>query len=213
MTLGAPAAPTRTLAAVELLLVRHALPVRVEARGGGPADPPLAEVGRRQAEALARHWAGRVDAVWSSPLVRARETAAPLAAAVGVEVAVDDDLAEMDRDADSYIPLEELRHDPAGWAEAVASWVGPEGADLRADFRRRVVAAVDRVVVAHRGARVAVVCHGGVVNAALAEVLGLDDQLFFEPGYTSVSRVVANARGARQLVTVNETWHLDLDGA
>jgi probable phosphoglycerate mutase len=197
---------------VELLLVRHALPVRVESRAGAPADPALAEVGRAQATALARHWAGRIDAVWSSPLVRARETAAPLAAARCVEVTIDDDLAEMDRDADSYIPLEELRRDPEGWAEAVESWVGAEGADLRSEFRRRVVAAVDRVVAAHRGQRVAVVCHGGVVNCALAEVLGLDDQLFFEPGYTSVSRVVANASGARQLVTVNETWHLDLEG-
>jgi len=193
---------------VELLLIRHALPVRIEAVGG-PADPPLSAEGREQARALAAAWSDGVDAVWASPLLRARETAAPLAAALGLEVAIDDDLAEMDRDAEAYIPLEELRRDPTAWAEAVEAWVGPAGAELRAAFRRRVVAAVDRIVAAHRGQRVAVVCHGGTINAALAEVLGLDEQLFFEPGYTSVSRVIASAAGARQLLSVNETWHGD----
>lgn len=193
---------------MELLLVRHALPVRIEG-AGGPADPPLSPEGHDQAAALATAWADGIDAVWASPLLRARETAAPLAAALGVEVAIDDDLAEMDRDADAYIPLEELRQDPAAWAEAVEAWVGPAGEELRATFRRRVVAAVDRVVAAHRGQRVAVVCHGGTINAALAEVLGLDEQLFFEPRYTSVSRVLASAAGARQLLSVNETWHWD----
>ncbi|QYG92859.1 histidine phosphatase family protein [Iamia sp. SCSIO 61187] len=193
---------------MELLLVRHALPVRLEG-AGVPADPHLSAEGRDQAERLAAVWAGDVDAVWTSPLQRARETAAPLAAALGVEAVVDDDLAEMDRDADAYIPLEELRRDPLAWAEAVEAWVGPEGAALRAAFRRRVVAAVDRIVAAHRGQRVAVVCHGGTINAALAEVLGLEEQLFFEPGYTSVSRVLAGAGGARQVLSVNETWHWD----
>jgi probable phosphoglycerate mutase len=193
---------------VELLLVRHALPVRIEG-AGVPADPHLSAEGRDQAARLAAAWAGDVDAVWTSPLRRARETAAPLAAVLGVEVVVDDDLAEMDRDADAYIPLEELRRDPLAWADAVEAWVGPEGAALRAAFRRRVVASVDRIVAAHRGQRVAVVCHGGTINAVLAEVLGLEDQLFFEPGYTSVSRVLASAGGARQVLSVNETWHWD----
>lgn len=197
---------------MQLLLVRHALPVRIEATGAGPADPPLSEEGRAQAAALAAAWAGDVDVVWASPLLRARETAAPLAEALGVGVTIDDDLAEMDRDADAYIPLEELRQDPSAWAEAVEAWVGPAGEELRATFRRRVVAAVDRVVAAHRGQRVAVVCHGGTINAALAEVLGLDAQLFFEPAYTSVSRVLASAAGARQLLSVNETWHWDRRG-
>jgi len=191
---------------VQLLLVRHALPVRIEG-AGGPADPALSAEGREQAEVLAAAWAGDVDVVVSSPMVRARETAAPLAAALGVEVAVDDDLAEMDRDAEAYIPLEELRQDPLAWAEAVEAWVGPAGEELRTTFRSRVVAAVDRVVAGHRGQRVAVVCHGGTINAALAEVLGLDQHLFFEPGYTSVSRVLASAGGARQLLSVNEMWH------
>ena len=157
---------------MELLLVRHALPVRTDA-GAGPADPHLTDEGRAQAEALAAHWAGRVDQVWTSPMHRARETAAPLEAALGTTAVVDDDLAELDRGASAYVPLEELRRDPEAWAEAVDAWTGPGGEALRRDFRARVVAAVDRVVAAGRGQRVAVVCHGGVINAAVAEVLGL----------------------------------------
>ncbi len=188
--------------------MRHALPVRVEG-GTGPADPELAEAGRDQAHALAAHWAGRVDAIWSSPLRRARETAAPLEAALDLVATVDDDLAEMDRDADAYIPIEELRADPAGWAEAVEAWTGPEGEALRTAFRTRVRAAVGRVVEAHRGQRVAVVCHGGVINAATADAIGLGSALFFEPAYVSVSRVAAGRSGARTLLSLNETWHVD----
>lgn len=193
---------------MELLLIRHALPVRLET-SDGPADPRLSATGRTQAEALARHWAGRVDAVWTSPLRRARETATPLLDRLGLSATVDDDLAELDRGAAAYIPIEELRADPVRGDEAVASWTGPDGEALRTEFRVRVVAAVARIVLAHPGQRVAVVCHGGVINAVAAEVVGLGSSLFFEPAYVSVSRVVASRSGARQLLSLNETWHAD----
>ena len=202
------AATGPTLRRMELLLVRHALPVRV-AGGTAPADPALSATGEEQARALAAHWAGRVDAVWSSPMRRARETSQPLEEALGRPATVDADLAEMDRDAHDYIPIEELRTDPERWAEAVEAWTGPAGARLRAEFRARVGTAVDRIVEAHPGARVAVVCHGGVINAVVADVVGLGSDLFFEPAYVSVSRVRASRTGVRSLVSLNETWHVD----
>jgi broad specificity phosphatase PhoE len=70
------------------------------------------------------------------------------------------------------------------------------------------VAAIERVVATHPGGLVAIVAHGGVINAYLAHILGLGTRMFFEPAYTSVSRVVASRSGARQLVSVNETGHL-----
>ena len=60
----------------------------------------------------------------------------------------------------------------------------------------------------HPGQRVAVVCHGGVINAFLADVLDLDKMLFFHPDYTSISRVLVARSGARSLQSVNETGHL-----
>jgi len=187
---------------MELLLIRHALPVRVdEGSVEGPADPALSRVGHAQARALTDWLHGDpVDALWSSPMRRARETAQPLAARLGVEIAYDEGLAEFDREAASYIPIEELKAagDPR-WNEV------PEQPE---HFRAVVVETIERIVAAHRGARVAIVCHGGVINAYAGHVLGLDDPLFFLPAYTSISRVFAASTGQRSIASLNEAAHL-----
>ena len=69
---------------MELLLIRHGLPLRIERDDGEPADPPLSEMGLRQAERLAV-WLRdlEIDGIYASPLKRANETAQPLAAAHG----------------------------------------------------------------------------------------------------------------------------------
>ena len=200
-----PAArPVSMLPAMELLLVRHALPVRIDG-GDGPADPDLSEAGHRQAEALGAWLADEgVDAIWSSPMRRARQTAAPLEAATGLVASVDDDLVEFDADQPHYIPMEELDSDDPRWRELIERLGAPE----QFAFRDKAAAAVERIVVAHPGQRVVVVCHGGVVNAYLSQILGIDRPLFFEPTYTSISRVMASSRGHRSLVSVNEIPHL-----
>ena len=65
-----------------------------------------------------------------------------------------------------------------------------------------------RVDVRIEGGRVAAVCHGGVINVYVAALLGLERHLWFEPGYTSISRVAAARTGERSVVTLNETAHL-----
>ena len=193
---------------MELLLIRHALPLRVEKRNGTPADPPLSAEGARQAEWLAA-WLGseRVDAVYASPLRRARETADPIATAHRLAVRIEPGVAEFDPLAASYVPLEEIK------AESREVWQGLVSGGLTAGidvslFRRTVAAALERIVAAHAGGRVAVVCHGGVVNAWAAHVLGLEPTLFFQPAYTSVSRFLAAGSGERSLLSLNETAHL-----
>ncbi len=89
---------------MELILVRHAEPVKI-VDADGPADPPLAERGLDQAQRMAAYLgAESISAVWSSPMVRARQTAEPLAAALGVDVVVDRELAEFDRERDQLHP-------------------------------------------------------------------------------------------------------------
>ncbi len=194
---------------MELLLVRHALPERVEA-SDGPVDPDLSGVGHRQAAALAG-WlddeAG-LDAIYVSPLRRALQTAEPLAAAQGLTPVVEPDVAEWDRDAHAYIPIEELRATNHPWWRAMATgdWTAL-GVDPIA-FVARVVAAIDGIARRHGGQRVAVVCHGGVINGYLGTVLGIDRVLWFDPGYTSVSRVLVSSEGVRSIRSVNETAHL-----
>ncbi len=191
---------------MELLLIRHGRPVRIE-NADGPADPELDDEGREQARRLAgwlRH--EQIDAVYTSPLRRARETAAPLAAVTGHEVVVDDELAEFDRDAHFYIHYEELK---AAKDERWQQMLTGDWAEVDpATFQRVVVGAIERIVDAHPGQRVAVVCHGGVVNAYAAHLLKLDYPLFFEPAYTSISRVQAARTGERSILSLNETGHL-----
>jgi 2,3-bisphosphoglycerate-dependent phosphoglycerate mutase len=79
-----------------------------------------------------------------------------------------------------------------------------------AEWRAVVVAALERIITRHAGQKVAVVCHGGVVNAYLAHILGVSwaEPGFFYPNYTSIHRVAAARTGERMILTVNETFHL-----
>lgn len=197
---------------MELLFVRHAEPVRI-VDAEGPADPPLHERGHRQAERLAAWLATEeepIDAVWSSPMRRARETAEPLAAALGLDVLVDEDLAEFDREATTYIPVEELKATKdERWLALVEGRIGDVYGVDPAEFRAGVVRTVERVVESRLGRTMALVCHGGVINAYLASVLGVERSVVFEPRYTSISRVAASTSHAvRSVLTLNETAHL-----
>lgn len=189
---------------MDLLLIRHARPERRENPDGTPADPPLSRTGRGEAEALVRWLADeRLDRIVASPLRRARETAEPLARGRGLDLAIEPRVAEFDRHAPTYVPLEELKaEDPEAWRAFVQGGYG-EGLDLEA-FHRGVVQGLEEIIAAHPGQRVAVVCHGGVINFWTAHVLGLPPRLFFAPAYASVHRFVAARSGERSIEALNE---------
>jgi probable phosphoglycerate mutase len=195
---------------MELLLIRHALPVRVEGEEGTAADPELAELGHEQARALAEYLAAeRIDALYVSPLRRAMQTAKPVATKLGLEAVVDDELAEFDRHSHFYVPIEELREEKdERWDDLIAGRWGVDGEVDPKTFKAVVTEAVERVVAAHRGQTVAIVCHGGVINAYFASLLDLDFPMFFEPAYTSISRVLASSGGHRQVKSINEHAHV-----
>ena len=189
-------------------MIRHAEPVKVVGTDG-PADPKLSDRGLRQAELLADFLGGeKVTAVYASPKRRARETAAPLARVTGAEVVVDDGLTEFDRLATSYIPIEEMR---ATRDEKFLAMLEDDyslyGIDM-AQFRQGVVGAVEAIIAAHAGDRVAVVCHGGVINAYVGHIIGVPRNSFFAPDYTSVNRVAASRSGVRSVLRLNEVTHL-----
>jgi len=193
---------------MELLLVRHARPLRIEANDG-VADPSLDDVGRSQAAALADWLATEsIDTVYASPLRRAVETAEPLARRLGLRLVQHDGVVEWDRDSTSYIPIEELKaeNDPAWTAMRDEQW-DVLGVDPTA-FRQRVESAIDAIALSHPSQRVAVVCHGGVINAYTGAVLGFDRVFWFEPRYTSITRVLVHRDGTRSLFTLNELPHL-----
>jgi probable phosphoglycerate mutase len=196
---------------MELLLVRHAEPVRVAAgEVAGPADPGLTSRGAEQARRLASWLAAEgVDAIVTSPLRRARETAAPLAAATGLEPTIVDGISEYDAHSDEYIPIEELRElkDERWQATIEGRWADVGGVDPKT-FQAQVVPSIDELIAGNPGKRVVAVAHGGVVNVYLAHVLGIQRLLWFHPEYTSISRVHASREGARSVASVNEVAHL-----
>ncbi len=194
---------------MELVLVRHALPVRIDAtHDGSPADPGLADLGRQQAARVVEALRGeRVDAVYSSPARRARETSEPLAAALGLPVTVVDGLNEFDSGHSSYVPVEELRAEAdERWQQLVRGELHPSVDPLA--FRAGVVDAVEGVVAAHPGGRAVLFSHSGTINAYAGHVLSQERPLWFAPAYASVTRVGAARDGRRGVVSLNETGHV-----
>jgi 2,3-bisphosphoglycerate-dependent phosphoglycerate mutase len=191
---------------VQIVLVRHALPERVGRPGSADApraDPGLTELGERQAARLVDAL-GAVDALYSSPLARARATAAPL----GREPVVVDGLREFDADAGYYVPVHEMaRHDPDVWQRMLDGHL-PRYVDIDA-FETRVGAAIEGIIAAHPGREtVVVVAHAGTINIWLRRVLGLEKSLTFPLDYAGITRVLASRDGRRVVKSVNETAHV-----
>jgi alpha-ribazole phosphatase len=165
-----------------LVLVRHAEPEE-SARGlcYGTLDVGLSGEGRAHAELLAASLGHTpYDAVYASPRLRTRETAAPLNAARGLTEIVEDDLREID-----FGELEGRRYDEIAetqpelyrrWMEAPTTVQFP-GGESYGDLRSRAVRALERIRVAHTCA--VVVTHGGVIRAGVAAWLGMPDDAIF----------------------------------
>jgi probable phosphoglycerate mutase len=133
----------------------------------GHGDPPLNDLGRRQATELAEKLADvEIDALYSSDLRRAYETAEIVGGAKGLTITADADLREMDVGSWSGLTTDEIQ-------ERFPEAAHHDG-EAREAFHARAVGALDRIARAHEGQRVLVVTHGGVVRA-------LQRQLFGEP--------------------------------
>lgn len=187
---------------MDLVIIRHGLPHRDEAT----SDPHLTDTGHEQARRVAAWIEGeRFDAIYSSPMNRAVQTAQPYADLKGMEVHLDEGIVEFDRGSGQYIPMEELkRTDYAAWLRLAQ---GGYDMDIHA-FSHAVITSLEGIVARHKGQRVVVFCHGGVVNVWTAHVLGMEARLFFEPGYTSIHRYLCASTGQRNILSLNEMAHL-----
>ena len=155
-------------------LVRHAAHDRVHAvLCGRMAGVTLGARGHSQAAALAKRLRGcGARAVLTSPLERARETAAPIAAALGLEPEVTPALNEIDFGIWTGRRFEELADDPLwqGWNAARGSGRAP-GGEAMAAAQTRVAGLLDELAAEGRDA--VLVSHGDVIRAAVLRVLGL----------------------------------------
>ena len=203
-------------------LVRHGQSVsNAEGRVQGRADVPLSSLGVRQAVTLAA-WAGaiadEVIELWSSPLERARATAAPIAAALGLELKVCDELAELHAgifqghlwaDLEARFPAEVVR-----WRSGDPDYAIP-GGESRARLAARGRAALE--VLAARDVRgMIVVAHGGLLTAALGSLLGGRHPLLLAAAARPFTRLPALDNGSvsvlewpgPELRAFNDTTHL-----
>ena len=207
MTLSGRLTPRPYGGTVQLLLVRHALPLRSEPGQG--SDPDLSDEGIAQAKrlpaALARFTLSRLG---RSPQRSAIQTAGPVAEELGLEVEVDERLAEYDRDMSHYVPIEDIaKENPEELARLVNGHL-PSSVDEKA-FMARISAAVEDLVAAgdHDGT-VAVFSHGGVINVLLHQILQTQRLLSFHVDYASVTRLLSSRSGKLAVASVNGTEHV-----
>ncbi|MFK0183447.1 bifunctional RNase H/acid phosphatase [Streptomyces rubiginosohelvolus] len=207
--LGAPA---------NLVLLRHgetALTPEKRFSGSGGTDPELSAVGRGQAERAAGHFAalGTVQEIVSSPLRRCRETAAAVAARIGLDVRIDESLRETDFGAWEGLTFGEVRE---RYGDDLTAWLAsPDtaptgGGESFAEVAERVAAARDRLVARYAGRTVLLVTHVTPIKTFVRLALGAPPEALFrmELSAASISTVAYYADGNASVRLLNDTSHL-----
>lgn len=208
--------------ATEVYLIRHgdALPAVEEIIAGDYDAQSLSELGREQARAVGERLRdAHLAAVYSSPIGRASETAEAIAAAQGLAVSIAPELREVGLgrigpELSADLPPEEVLkrikaalHEIAVIAITRGTWESLPGAEPSAELRARMVGVVRRLAEAHAGERIALVSHGGAINAYLAATLGIARDYFFPTANASISAL--RVKGDRaMLLSLNDIAHL-----
>ena len=203
--------------ATRLLLIRHGeTDWNATQRIQGHTDIPLNATGQRQAARMAQALAHEeLAAVYSSDLLRAAATAAPLAQAAGLPVVHDRALRERHFGAfegASFLEIEQRWPDDARrWRQRDPAFA-PGGGESLLQFYDRVVAATLRLAAGHPGQAIALVAHGGVLDCLYraATRIALDAPRSWQLGNASINRLLHSPEGL-VLVGWNDTRHLDAD--
>jgi broad specificity phosphatase PhoE len=203
----------------ELVLVRHGKQAVSDQFLDLPVDelvdPPLSDLGRRQAEAVARALArDPLNAVCCSTSARARETAQAIGTTTGAPIRVVEGIEEFGMFRD--LPGDKTPRQALGevqfagfqqrWSRT-RQWRAWPASEPVGEFLDRVITGFEGIATLHRGQRVAVVSHGASINAYLADILGTRDDMFFNPAHASISRVLVK-HDRRVVSTINELQHL-----
>ncbi len=200
----------------ELLMIRHAQQeVDLYGVAADWVDPPLSEHGQQQARLLGEALSTRrIDAVFASPLRRARDTAAQIARHQKLEIEFMPDLREVEVFRD--VPPDQAVRDYLGDDLLAAlrqrmiaerNWDVYPASERSYDFKKRTINAVETVIARKAGSRVAIVCHGGVINSYIGHIIGTQYDMFFRPAHTSLNIVVVGGP-RRVLRLLNDVHHL-----
>ncbi|MBA2282406.1 MAG: histidine phosphatase family protein [Actinomycetota bacterium] len=195
----------------EILLIRHGESAPVVPGTPESFDPPLSSTGVVQALALATRLEGRpLDAVYTSTMARAMQTGEPLTDERGLEIVTRDDLREVflgDWEGGEFRRRAAIG-DPAFLAfVASGRWGSIPGAERDEDLQARMRDALIGIAAAHPGGSVAVVSHGGAINAWLAQHTGARRGMLAVIDNTSVTTLRTD--GERwSVLGVNDQHHL-----
>lgn len=192
---------------MRLILVRHGRPD--EGDLDSPDDPPLNADGWRQARAAANLLAREpVTRIVASPLLRAQQTARPLAERLGLPIDTIEGWAEADRRASRYRSTETLRAEGGeAWRRFLQDpirYLGAEPDAFRAGVRG---ALLETASPENRASRIVVFTHGLPINVVLSHALGLTSTTHFLVAYGSVTRLRRRDDGGYGVSSVNETGH------
>ena len=193
-----------------VLLVRHGqTPTTGKHLPGRTPGLHLSEEGQRQAELAAKRIAElpHVDAVYSSPLERARETAAPIAAARGLKVQIDKGLLECDFGQWTGGELKELMKKPE-WTTVQRYPSGfrfPDGESF-SEMQTRMGSCLERRRSRHPGGVLVAVSHADTIKAAVTQAMGAHLDLFQRTAISTCSiTAIAYGTNGPMVLTVNST--------
>jgi broad specificity phosphatase PhoE len=197
-------------------LLRHAQAQKPHCYHGRRSDPDLSEIGQAQADALGQRLAEvGFRVIYSSPLGRARQTAAAVVKHQQCAVETMEDLAEIDFGLWDGLTYKEITSRDAGgysrWIVDPSGFTTPEGESL-GTFFQRVRAAFEQIRTHHTEGDVAVVSHGGPIRSILCSYLGLGKSGFWslEVDLASFSILGHNEVGRCVLSRLNDTCHLQV---
>jgi len=201
----------------QLLLIRHGENeyTRTGKLAGWTPGVHLNEAGHKQAEALAaRLKQAPITAIYSSPLERARETAAPLAKAKGLKVEVRAGLGEVRYGSWTGKSLKRLARTKL-WRvvqQQPSAMAFPEGESLW-NVQARIVEAIEQIARAHPKGLVAAFSHGDIIKLAVAYYLGMPLDLFQRIMISTASITLLHfGRGPTALVKLNDTGPFSSNG-
>jgi probable phosphoglycerate mutase len=205
---------------MRLILARHGeTAANRDGLGLGLQDVPLTEKGRQQAEALAEALAGvKIDAIYSSPLRRAMDTAQAIASRHGLEVIADERLTEMDVGDLDGLTFDEMR---GRYPEFLSRWLGEEAGTLRMpggseslqEVQDRAREAVQRIAQRYERGTVVAVTHNFTIHALLCDALNMPICDFRRLRHDLAATSTLDLRGGRAVVIhLNDTCHLEARG-
>ena len=202
--------------ATEMLIIRHgeSQPANPDAPFplvDGQGDPALSPTGEDQAELLAGRLADAgIQAIYVTNLRRTAQTAAPLAARLGLEPQVEKDLREVhlgDWEGGLFRKHVAEEHPLAVRMREEERWDAIPGAEPAEALAARVRGAIDRLAAANPGRRIAAVVHGGIIAEIFHQAAGSRPFAFQGADNASISHLVVTG-GRRVIRCFNDTTHL-----